>query len=226
MKRWLLLLGILGLSACASPPTPLPLAAERSPSPPTALVATLVPIPTLLPTVTVALPALTAVTATPLALSPTRGASTPQPAAKFAPPVPVGPKPPDRFNNGNDIKFVYQSVGRLEPNQCYLLHIELVNPDVNPGNRGDDFLDADSCGDPGPAGRLLNFVLYRGKFTNSPNYGTILQQALAPSPEVRLMKMTWTLRVVQNKGRAADGVHYNTIPLSPNSSPIEFEFIP
>lgn len=117
-------------------------------------------------------------------------------------------------------------MGSLKPNQCYLFHIELVNPDVNPGNRGDDFLDTANCGDAGPIGKQLNFVLYRGKFTTSPNYGTILAEALALSPNVLAMKMTWVLRVVQNNGRAADGVHYNTVALSPNSPMVELDFEP
>jgi hypothetical protein len=149
-----------------------------------------------------------------------------QPAFKYPAPVPLQPRPPALFKDGNDIEFVYGSVGRLEPNECYLLHIDLVNPMVNPGNRGDEFLDVANCGDQGPANAERSFVLYRGRFVSSPNYGTILALALAPSPDVQKMKMTWSLRVVRNNGRAADGVHYSTVTLSPNSQLIEFDFEP
>ena len=94
------------------------------------------------------------------------------------------------------------------------------------GNRGDEFLDIANCGDPGPAGKELSFVLYRGKYTNSPNYGTMLAQTQALAPDLRKFNMTWSVRVVQQNGLAADGVHYNTVPLSPNSPVIEFEFLP
>jgi hypothetical protein len=130
------------------------------------------------------------------------------------------------FKDGNDIQFRYASVGKLEPNQCYLVHVELAVPNLAKGNRGDDFLDTEHCGDPGPAGKELTFVLYRGKFTNSPNYGTILIQTHELAPEARLLKMTWKIRVVQNNGRAADGVHYNTVALSPDSPVVEFDFQP
>lgn len=216
----MILLACLALAACSSQPTPTP----PRPSP-TVLVATVVPIPTLVPTANV--PPSPLPSPSPAATaSRAPAAATAAPAVRFPAPNPVEPKPPTLFKDGNDIKFVYSSVGRLEANQCYLLHIELVNPAVNPGNRGDDFLDTAHCGDPGPAGKSLTFVLYRGKFTNSPNYGTILAGALALSPEVRKMQMTWTVRVVQNNGRAADGVHYKTVALSPASPRIEFEFQP
>jgi len=222
MKRWLIFLALLLVSACSAQPTPPP----PSPSPNSITFATVVPIPTLLPTVTVVAPTLVASTATPEPTATRRTTTNSQPPSRLPAPEPLSPKPPTLFKDGNDITFTYAAVGKLEPNQCYLLHIELAVPNLEKGNRGDDFLDTANCGDQGPAGKALSFVLYRGKFTNSPNYGTILSQTLALAPEAKQLKMTWFVRVVQNNGRAADGVHFNTVPLSPNSPVIEFEFQP
>lgn len=220
MKRWLALLGVLIAASCAPTPPPTP-----TPLPPTAILSTVVPIPTLLPTVTVVPTVLPTETAT-ATVAPSRAASSNRTSTTFAAPAPIEPIRPALFKDGNDIQFIYEAVGKLAPTQCYLLHVELVNPRVNPGNRGDDFLDVDHCGDQGPAGKRLTFVLYRGRFRNSPNYGTILQEALAPAPDARQMQMNWTVQVVQNGGRAADGVHFKTTPLSPPSARLEFDFEP
>lgn len=223
MKRWLIIAVLVLVPACSTQPTPTPPPIVE----PTIPIATLVPIPTLLPTITVLAPTLTAATATPN-VTPTRAAvsATRAPATRLAAPVPLEPKAPALFKDGNDIKFVFGSVGRLEANQCYLLHVEMAVPGLEKGNRGDDFLDTANCGNQSAAGTELEFVLYRGKFTNSPNYGTMLAQTLDLSPEARQLKMTWMVRVVQNNGRAQDGVHYNTVALSPNSPVIEFGFEP
>lgn len=229
MKRWLITATLLltatffFATACSSQPTPTPPVNTV----PTSSISTVVPFPTLLPTVIVPLPTNVPETVAPTT-PPTRAAANPSrpPATRFAAPVQIEPKTSAVFKDGNDIKFVYTSVGRLEPNQCYLLHIELAVPQMEKGNRGDDFLDQANCGDQGPAGKELTFVLYRGKFTNSPNYGTILAQVNDLAPEARLLKMTWTVRAVQNKGPAGDGVHFNTVALSPNSPLVEFDFQP
>lgn len=223
MKRWLIPATLLFISACSSQPTPVP----PTNTVPTSTIATVVPFPTLLPTIVVPAPTIVAETAAPTA-APTQAAAGPSrpPATRLAAPVPIEPKAPTVFKDGNDIKFVYASVGRLEPDQCYLLHIEMAVPNLEKGNRGDEFLDRANCGDQGPAGKELTFVLYRGKFTNSPNYGTILAQMNDLAPEARLLKMTWTVRVVQNNGPANDGVHFNTVALSPNSPLVEFDFQP
>ncbi|MBI4675855.1 MAG: hypothetical protein HY741_29800 [Chloroflexi bacterium] len=222
MKCWLIFLALLSVTACSSPPTPTP----TPTSPPATLIATVVPIPTLLPTVTIPAPTQPPASATPEPTATRRTTTNVQPPTRFNAPALLAPQPPTLFKDGNDIKFTYAAVGKLEPNQCYLLHVELAVPNLEKGNRGDDFLDTANCGDPGPTGKELSFVLYRGKFTNSPNYGTILAQTLALAPEARQLKLTWLVRVVQNNGRAADGVHYRTVPLSPNSPVIELEFQP
>lgn len=222
MKQWLPLAVLLLFCSCTSQPTPQP-PPESTPLP--IQVVTVVPIPTLLPTVTVPIPTVPPPTPTP-APTATRGAAGAQVANRIAAPAPLAPQSPTLLKNGNDIKFTFASVGKLEPNQCYLLHVELVVPNLPEGNRGDDFLDTANCGDPGPAGKALSFVLYRGRFTNSPNYGTMLAQIDALAPEARKLKMTWTVQVVQNNGRSADGVHYNTLALSPVSPVMEFPFEP
>lgn len=224
MKRWLIVAVFFLVTACSTPPPPTSIPN----SVPTNAIATVVPIPTLLPTVTTD-QQVTTPSASPLPAGATvtlAATGIPKTAFKYPAPVQVAPQPPARFSDGNDIKFVYGAVGALKANECYLLHIELVNPAVNPGNRGDDFLDKPHCGDQGPAGKKLEYVLFRSKFTTSPNYGTILQQASALAPNVREMKMTWVLRVVQNNGPAADGVHFNTVALSPFSPRVEFDFQP
>lgn len=226
MKRWLMLVVVIFITACSTQPTATPVINSE----PTSSIATVVPIPTLLPTVTgEAIPAVTAVLQPTVTIQPTftpGAASTIKPAARFPAPVLISPQTTALFKDGNDIQFTFASVGRLEPNQCYLLHIELVVPNLPQGNRGDDFLDPAQCGEQGPVGKELTFVLYRGKFTNSPNYGTILAQTHELAPDARLLKMTWRVRVVQNNGRADDGVHYKTVALSPDSPVIEFDFQP
>lgn len=223
MKRWLITATLLLMTACSSQPTPIP----PTITVPTSSIATVVPFPTLLPTIVVPDPTGIRETIAPT-VAPTQSAANPsrEPAPRLAAPLLIEPKAPTIFKDGNDIKFVYAAVGRLEPNQCYLLHIELAVPQLEKGNRGDDFLDTANCGDQGPAGKELTFVLYRGKFTNSPNYGTILAQMNDLAPEARLLKMTWTARIVQNNGPAGDGVHFNTVALSPNSPLVEFDFQP
>lgn len=227
MRRivWFVLLGA-ALFGCSTTPTPTPI-----PTPPgniivvTAtpiVVQTLVPVPTLLPTVIVA----TGTVVVPTASSGSKAGATTV-AHKYSAPIAVGPNRPTVFNEGNDITFTYASVGPLLANECYLLHVELVNPDVpTKNNRGDDFLDKDSCGDQSKADKHLNFILFRGKFINSPNYGTIESQALALAPDVVTMKMTWNVKVVQNNGLSPDGVHYNVIAVSPSSATMDFDFKP
>jgi hypothetical protein len=220
MKRWLILVALLFGTACSSTPTPPPV----STPPPATTFATVVPIPTLFPTVTVSAPTqLPTETIQPTA---TRQTTTNPKVSRLPAPVPIAPKPPTLFKDGNDIRFTYASVGKLESSQCYMLHVELAVPNLEQGNRGDEFLDTDNCGDQGPAGKELSFVLYRGKYTNSPNYGTILAQTHALSPDARTLNLSWNVRVVQNNGRSADGVHFNTVPLSPNSPVTEIEFQP
>ena len=200
MKRWRLLVTLLVMAtvltaaSCTSQTAPTP----PSEIAPTSSIVTVVPISTLLPTITLEvrlLPTAQPVTPTAAPTPTVRRASTTRPAANLFPaPAQLEPTAEALFKDGNDIQFVYGSAGRLAPNQCYLLHIDLAVPNLEKGNRGDDFLDTEHCGYPGPVGKELTFVLYRGKFTNSPNYGTILVQVGELAPEARQLKMTWTVR--------------------------------
>jgi hypothetical protein len=138
----------------------------------------------------------------------------------------------NQFKDGDDIKFTFQAVGPLAANECYLLHAEMVNPALNAQNNfGDEFLDPNPgqfsahCGDPSNAGATLAIVLYRGKFKNLPNYGTIEARAVNAAP-TDILKMTWFVQVVQNNGLSDDGVHYNIVRLSPQSSELDFDFKP
>lgn len=221
MRRWIIFAALLIATACSNQPAP-----TIPPTTPELItLATIVPLPTLLPTAAIAAPTIApTITSEPTVTQ--RATTNAQPPTRLTAPMLLAPQAPTVVQDGNDIKFTYTSVGKLEPNECYLLHVELAVPNLQAGNRGDDFVDIENCGDAGPAGKELSFVLYRGKFTNSPNYGTILAQTLALAPEVKQLNMTWQARVVRNLGRAADGVHYNTTPLSPNSATLEFEFQP
>jgi hypothetical protein len=180
---------------------------------------------TLLPTVT------TAAATTSVKAGTTRVATTALVQFKYPAPVPLGPARPTMFKNNNDITFTYGAVGKLQPSECYLVHAEMINPYVaTNNNRGDDYLDPSTshCGDQSVSGKPLSFVLYRGRFRTSPNYGTILSEALAlatPGPK-EYFKMTWYVQVVQNNGLSPDGVHYETIPLSPPSAVLDFDFEP
>ncbi len=187
--------------------------------------ATAVPIPTLLPTITTVAEKTTPAAEATHAAAP---AATVARAYRFPAPVLLGPSRPTVFKDGNDITFTYASVGRLVANQCYLLHVEMINPNINPGNRGDDFLDQDHCGDQSVSGKPLTFVLYKGKYANKPNYGTILPLArdLAPLQPKQVLQVTWYVRVVQNNGLSSDNVHYQVVPLSLPSAVLDFDFEP
>ncbi len=251
MIRWLILgLLTLALIGCSQPTaTPTPFAVPTSPivvvtatgepnatslptevnqSPTEALEPTITPLATitLLPTVTPAV--------NPSATSRgTGGAGTTPVAVRYKYPAPVllGPSRPTMYKNNNDITFTYGSVGKILPSECYLLHVELINPNVaTANNRGDDYLDPHTshCGDQSVSGKPLSFVLYRGRFRNLPNYGTILAEtlALAPLGPTQVLKLTWYVQVVQNNGLMADGVHYQTKPSRPPIALLDLDFDP
>jgi hypothetical protein len=236
VKRWLILVSLtLTAVGCSANPTPTPLAATSAPTAPIVVVtateepgatqlASEVPLPTLLPTVTETAGTPTSSTVTSRA-APTAKTTT----YKYPAPVPLGPSRPTLYKNGNDITFTYASVGKLLTKECYLVHVDMINPNVaTQNNRGDDFLDQDSCGNQGVSGKPSSFVLYRGRFRTSPNYGTILAEtlALAPLSPTQLLPVKWYVRVVQNNGLSSDGVHYRVASLSPASAVMDFDFEP
>ncbi len=228
MRRGMMLIALaFAATGCASPmpsPTVAATSAPTSLAPPTQEATE-----TLLPPTATGTPEASATnTPTPPA-SATRAAPTNAKVQnKYKAPVPLGPSRPTMYKNGNDITFTYAAVGRLAPNHCYLLHVDMINPNVNPGNRGDDFLDKSHCGDQSVSGNRLSFILYRGKFGNLPNYGTIMSEAtgLAPMTSTQLLKVTWYVWVAQNNGLSTDKVHYRVVPLSPPSAVLDFDFEP
>jgi hypothetical protein len=149
--------------------------------------------------------------------------ATPAPD-KYAAPIAISPATGDSNNERAEIQFKYLAVGPLRGNECYLLHVQMASASGNVPPAGDDFMDTSNCADQGPIGARLTFVLNRPKF-RSPTFGGIEQQAQNLGATVPF-KLQWYVRVVQNNGFGADGVHYNTIPLSPNSATLESEFWP
>lgn len=145
---------------------------------------------------------------------------------KYPAPAALSPTEGDSFRDGSDIQFYFGSNGPLAPNECYLLHVEMVNPNATSGGiAGDDFFDGAHCGDQSAPGTRLKYVLFRSKFSNAPNYGTIEAQSLAAG-QTDLLKVRWYVRIVQDNGLSSDGVHHNTAPLSPPSATLECDFHP
>ncbi len=174
-------------------------------------------------------------TATRTTAAPPPTTSLPPPPAissqnKYPAPEAIFPQA-QSFNDGQDLKFQFRPVGPFATNECYLVHVDMVNQNLASNNvRGDDFLEPNTshCGDQSNAGTTLSFVVFRSKFTSSPNYGTIRDQALAltPNDPPRTLGLNWYVRVVQNNGPSGDGVHYKIVGLSPASAVLSNTFIP
>ncbi len=158
-------------------------------------------------------------------------AQVPSPTAiaaqnKYPAPVAIKPTAGDSYRDNSDIQMFFRSVGPLGTNECYALYLEMTNPvAVSGGVSGDWFFDGDHCGDQSPVGAQLVFTVYRGKFTNKPNYGTILAGSEQAAP-TDLLKARWRVWVVQDQGLGDDGVHHKTVRLSPDSATLEFDFLP
>lgn len=243
---------ILG-SSCQSQPKPTP---SPSPTEDVVIVVvTSTSQPTLAPTETMEATITPLATFTPIGLetpTPTRRATTTPAAVKTAPPSktkpastptaepPTSTPPPDKYpapiaispkagdsnSDRGDIQFYYGAVGPLGANECYLLYIQMVNPNATAGGvAGDTFMDTNQCGDPSPPGKPLKYVLFRPTFHNVRTFGTIERNAQNAAP-TDLLKLQWFVRVVLNNGPSPDGVHYNTVPLSPESATLESDFRP
>jgi hypothetical protein len=143
---------------------------------------------------------------------------------KYTAPAALSPTEGDSFRDGSDIQFYFAAVGPLGANECYLLHVDMINPNATSGGvAGDEFLDSAHCGDQSPSGTRLKYVVFRSKYTNAPNYGTIESQSARAAP-TDLLKVRWYVRVVQNSG--SEGVHHNVSFLSPASAILECDFFP
>jgi hypothetical protein len=143
---------------------------------------------------------------------------------KYPAPIAISPTTGDANSDRADIQFKYLAVGPLGGSDCYLLHVQMMSASGNAPPAGDDFLDASSCGNQNPPGARLTFVLKRPRL-GSPTFGGI-EQLAQNLGAVAPYRLQWYVRVVQNNGLSADGVHYNTAPLSPNSSTLESKFNP
>lgn len=152
--------------------------------------------------------------------------ATPQTTGvKYAAPVALRPSKDqrDRVNSGSDIEFRFESVGPLGSDECYLVHIDMINPNATSGGiAGDDFVspDVSLCGDQSGQGAPLKLTIFRPTFRNRPNYGSIVAvETIAPTD---VLTVRWYIRVVKYDASQADPVH-NTTPLSPKSPTLEFD---
>ncbi len=164
-------------------------------------------------------------TATPAATASPTPVTPTQVPIKYAAPQPIKPGPGDQQSDGSDIQFYFNSVGVLNPDECYLVHYQMIN--INAPSKGpfaDEFVDQSRCGDATPAGRPVYVTLYRPKFRDKPNYGTIesITERAAPTD---LIRFQWYVAVVLNYGLSADGVHYDTARESSPSAVLEFDFV-
>ncbi len=149
-------------------------------------------------------------------------------ALKYPAPVLLRPNRQnnDVRRNGEDIEFTFEAVGPLGGDECYLLHVEFINPKVNPAQGvSDEFLDRARCGDRSTPGKVLKFTVFRPPRGAGVNYGGILSAALAPALTESL-RVSWFVQVVQDRGVAADGVHHNVARLSPQAAVFDFDFVP
>jgi hypothetical protein len=185
----------------------------NSPTPSPRATATAAPVKTPVP-----------ITAKPEASATPVPPSATQAPDKYVAPVPISPSGNDANSDRADIQFKFLSVKPLSGNECYLLHVQMASASGNVPAAGDDFLDTDTCGDQSAPGSRLTFTLKRPKF-GSPTFGGIEKQA-ANFGAVAPYKLEWYLRVVQNNGLSADGVHYDTLPLSPDSQTLDSVFNP
>jgi hypothetical protein len=137
--------------------------------------------------------------------------------SSFAAPTAIGPIGL-AIQPGQSIEFRFASVGPLAGTQCYRIDMTLTHPS-GPGGVGDYWTAL--CGDQSAAGTPLTFLV--GRFTDAPNYITVLANAesiIEPSPNYT---MRWSVEVV-NILDAADPIHPQTEAISPASSTLENTF--
>lgn len=235
----LALLLAVAISGCGgAPATPTKAAATVAPAITVIVTATVPPplptlaVPTLTPVATAEVIATVPVT-TPVATKATPVPGTPKQAAtkkptvaptkaavaptaipvKYAAPTPLEPifgngRTDSRHYPGEDLVFKWTGVASLAPDECYLVSVTF-----NPG-QGDQFLT--QCGNsPAAIGAPVPFTLNRPNRT-SPTYSSLLPNAGQD------LTVVWSVTVVKDLGLKPDGVHHNTAPLSPPSSPVSF----
>lgn len=223
---------LIGCSGATPTPVPTPTEAPK-------------PTATLLPTATPVKPTATPVpptaTPTPVPPTPVPPTNTPMPTATNTRVVPTKPKatatntalalryrapelvepmgPRDSRSVGNDLVFVWLSVGALGANECYRVDVTFVNPnnnDLAPENY------VWECNNSTDAGARVQppFVLYRPTYSGR-NYAGQLAYAILRD-NAHSLKVRWTVTVVRDDGVGPDGIHHKTTPLSPPSATFEF----
>ncbi len=152
-------------------------------------------------------------------------AAPPAPSTiKYPAPTALQPGAGGSVTSGSAMQLYFSSVGPLGTNECYLLHVWMTNPNAASGPWGEFFLDTKHCGDQSPVNARLKFDVNPPKF-HWPDYGQ-MERSAQQAADADLLKVHWNVLVVQNNGAQADGVHYNTTPLSETSATLEFDFKP
>jgi hypothetical protein len=141
---------------------------------------------------------------------------------KYLAPVGIDPSG-DIYHDGNGISFHIASVGPLGSNECYRLDAQLL--DQNGNVAGSDYwLLTGTCGNASGLNTRIPFGLPAHAPTGN-NYAALARSAEAAAPGQQFT-FRWWVTVVQNNGLGPDGVHYNTVALSPPSAPLDDVFVP
>lgn len=228
---------IFAVAGCASTPTPAPTVVVPTTVPTEIPLPTQAPTNTALPPTPTAAPTITPLppTNTPLPTTPaptatnTRAPVTRQPTAtatateialKFDAPQLKEPANGATFTaRRDDFRFVWEPVGDLGPNECYLLTLQiqsLVDPQQEHYGQ-EKYLVQESCNSTVSGGPLL-FVVNRRP--PAPNYDGLIAtaDALAGNVSSQEYLVHWTVQTVLQQ----DG---NLIPLSPPSVTGEFRLL-
>ena len=242
----LIAVSVIGCGAAATPtpsatqtPFQITVIVTATPPPPTATSAapTITPLPTLGANVTVPAPT-TAVkpTNTPGAAKPTATKKPAVAAATVTPtsppltlPAPVlnGPnfnpdigQKDERRTPSDALIFEWQSIGPLAPNVCYMIRVDFIPMNNQPGG-GDAFLQCDSTQTQKAPAQTVNFTLYQPTHTGM-NYSGLL-----PNPPTDLW-VEWTVTVVTVQGAGTgpydpiSGIRHLFVPQSPKSNTFKF----
>jgi hypothetical protein len=243
----ILLVVLLTVVSCGSAATPTPSASQTpfqitvivtaTPPPPTATSAapTITPLPTIAANVTPATVAPTVKpTNTPGAAKPTatkapivaaKTATPTSPALTLQAPVLIRPNfnpdigQKDERHTTESLTFEWQSIAPLAPNVCYMIRIDFIPMNEQPGG-GDAFLQCDPQWTQKPQSQTVQFTLYKPGFSGQ-NYSGLL-----PNPPTDLW-VKWYVTVVTDQGAGTgpqdtNGTRHKVAPLSPNSPTFQF----
>ena len=245
----LVLIVLLAVVSCGTAATPTPSVTQTpfqitvivtaTPPPPTATSAapTITPLPTIGANVTPPTVApTTKPTNTPGAPKPTAtkkpavaAATATQTAPPLTLPAPILNSPnfnPDigqkdeRRSPSDALIFEWQSISPLAPNVCYMIRIDFVPLNNQPGG-GDAFLQCDSTQTQKAQSQTVSFTLYQ------PNHTGQTYSGLLPNPVTDLW-VEWSVTVVADQGAGtgpqdSSGTRHKVVPLSPKSNVFRFE---